>query len=233
MPSKKPKERQKYSKQQLESAIKEKRKHPDRTYAELSRFFNVPSSTISDGVKNKVLSHIPGPSTTFTNYEERVILRWILDLRRVGVVIGKRNVIAKAKKLLMAKTRSIEKVKAFSGNKWYQLFKARHPSVRNSRVQKIDPKRLDLKKEEVEKFFKTLKEILEEKNIPWNRIFNGDETPLPFSNIMKESINLSGEKSVQSASETHKQLSLLLTICADGSILKGLYIFKGNLLFDL
>ena len=78
----------------------------------------------------------------------------------------------------------------------------------------------------IREYFEQFKVLRLEHNIPSSRIFNADEIGILLSPDLSKSIEIKGKSLKLRASETHEQLTMMVTVSATGEIFSPLFIWR-------
>jgi hypothetical protein len=117
------------------------------------------------------------------------------------------------------------------GEQWVQRFLRRHPELASVRPRGIDAVRIkDTSPERLKKWFDDLEKVLAEYNIKPENIYNMDESGFAIGE--KEPgrvvINANIRQQFQAKPGRQEWVSVLECICADGSVVPPLVIFKAE-----
>ena len=119
------------------------------------------------------------------------------------------------------------------GRKWYDGFMARHPSLKDARLQALDPKRARaFNRATVDDHFTKLATFLKENDIPPEHIWNMDEKGLQLNggrkgNHTKYLIDCNSVSPYKSQSDDIRMVTVIECISTEGNCINPTFIFKG------
>ncbi|XP_053691810.1 uncharacterized protein LOC128740297 [Sabethes cyaneus] len=116
-----------YSKEDLQQALDAIDKNNLSIYR-AARQFKVPRSTLSAYKDNRNRTGRMGPSLTFTTAEEDLMVSWILDMYRKGLIIRRPDLIEAAQWILETHPRNRNCTRA-PRDSWCRGFEKRHPQI--------------------------------------------------------------------------------------------------------
>lgn len=226
----------------LQQAIVEykKRQKTSKTTSlnRVAKDFNVPRQTLKDRLDGKLprnkaheeLMHL-------TNEEEKELVHWITTLTQRGYAPRYRTVrelaeIIRNRRVLGVNDVDVQLVNydAF-GKDWVARFMSRHPQLKSARRKCIEAARLkDVSVERLTKWFDDLRGIIEEHNIEPENLYNMDETGFAIGDVeaSQRIINATIRQKFQAKPGRQEWVTAVECICADGSSLSPLIIFKGE-----
>lgn len=200
--------------------------------------FVVPRRTLYYRVKEKKKprNQAHERDQNLTHAEEKELARWITlltisgyppryeTLRRLAEIIRERRVKNSANEVQV-------KVYDKIGREWVQRFLRRHSELASVRLRSIDVVRIkDTSPERLQKWFDDLKKVLTEFNIKPENIYNMDESG--FSIGEKEAgrciINSNIRQQFQAKPGRQEWVTVVECVCADGSVISPLVIFKAE-----
>ena len=117
------------------------------------------------------------------------------------------------------------------GQQWVQRFIQRHPTLKSVISSQIESQRLsDVSKQKVNQFFDALITEMERHNIMWENVYNMDETGNALGTV--EAARVIVDSTLQTRYQVQPGYQEWVTavecICADGTIIPPLIIFKGE-----
>ena len=158
---------------------------------------------------------------------EEDLVKWIQEQRRLEIGITTNEIINKSCELL-----PIQKEKSYHALQiWCLRFLNRHSySIRS--ISHIGQKLKENSYQEYKNFYNILYALRTKLGdaIDYGNLYNMDETPIYFESVMKKTIAPIGERSVSIKTHggEHIRITLMLTICANGTKLPPLIVFKGT-----
>ena len=201
--------------------------------------FDVPRRTLYNRVtKNmKPRNQAHESDQNLTHAEEKELVRWITrltitgyapryeTLRRLAEIIRERRI---------EKTDNSEvQVKVYDeiGKDWVPRFIQRHPELASVRPRSIDSVRIkDTSPEWLQRWFDDLKKVLAEFNIKPENIYNMDESGFAIGE--KEAgriiIDANIRQRYQAKPGRQEWVTVVECVCADGSVIPPLVIFKAE-----
>lgn len=217
-------ERFRYSQETLEKALKAI-SDGVITLNKASKAFNIPKSTLSNKLSNKVpWQRKMGPSTELTFDEEKKLAEWILAKAKLGFPMHPEEVYDTVEIFLKENNRESKFIDGRPGKKWLSLFLKRHPNVTKRNSEIISKARAAVTEKAIRNWFAELDKFLEEeramdiKNDP-TRIFNTDETGVmtcPKTGLILGPKNYKNTYEIASGKEK-ESITVLCTFSADGN----------------
>ena len=181
--------------------------------------FSVPRKTLDDRVKGLVIhGKKPGVRTVPTAKEEA---SYLLYMAKQGFPLTKTMVKAFAWAIAKRSGRDGRFHPEFGpGEHWWVLFKKRHPILTLRKSDNLERSRAEaLNPEIVEEYFKLLETTLKVNNLlnTPRRLYNCDETFLPFDYTREKAVTARGTKVVYNQTQgTTEHFSLLCCASAAG-----------------
>lgn len=233
--------RQLWLEENMKQAI-EKVRLKEMTIREASERFSVPKSTLGDRLKNlsdgKEVQMRPllGNTThfvrTFNNEQEQVLYDHVKNLDRQLMPLSKDEFMKLAYQFaeqLRIKHR-FNKIKMKAGKDFYYDFMKRHPDLRLRTAESTSLQRAaGFSKEQVDRFFDKLTELMNKYKFSPSKIFNADETGVTCVQTHRLKVmSVKGKKQVGklTSAERGKNVTLLLAINASGDMfLPPLFVF--------
>jgi hypothetical protein len=172
--------------------------------------------------------------------QENVLLKWIKQLTISGYSPGHQLVKEMAEEVRSRRTYDLDDVSLNSlelppqytlGNEWVSRFIQRHPHLKVAIGRRIESVRIDgATKQVLKEWFDAYKEIVSEQKIKQENTYNMDESG--FSIGTMESTRIILDSTLRTKHQAHpgrqEWVSMIECICADGTILPPLGIFKGK-----
>ena len=199
--------------------------------------FNVPRRTLYHRVKGnkKPRNQAHEQAQNLTHAEEKELVRWIglltrsgylprySTLQRLAEIIRERRV----KETGEVQTRVYDKI----GEQWVRRFLARHPELASVRPRSIDAARVkDCTPERLRRWFDDLEKVIKEYNIKPKNIYNMDESGFAIGETEPARciINTQIRQRFQAKPGRQEWVSVAECVCADGTVIPPLVIFKAE-----
>ncbi|CAG4957072.1 unnamed protein product [Parnassius apollo] len=197
----------------------------DLSINKASKIYDIPKSTLSNKLNNKVpWQRKMGPLTQLTFDEENKLADWILTKAKLGFPMHPEEVYDTVEIFLKQNERENKFTKGRPGKKWLTLFLRRHPEVTKRNAEIISKARAAVTEEAIRNWFTELNKFLEEENAldikdDPTRIFNSDETGV--MTCLKTGLIL-GPKNYKNTYEIasgkeKESITVLCTFSADGT----------------
>ena len=187
---------------------------------------------------------ILGPSTYLSPEQETKLAFWIKSMCKIGYGKTKREIPLVVKDVLDSANVSNSKFENnLPSDSWVYSFLKRHPSISARIPEQLGTARAQVTREKIDEWFQTLQTFMkEEMNIdaesffsnPDNasRVYNLDESGFPLAGTgagarLKVLSEVGVKSVIKITPETKDQITVLATICADGSFMKPLILFPG------
>ena len=172
-----------------------------------------------------------GRKSLLTDDEQQVIVEYILEMARCGFPLSPKRLREHAEKILRARLGDAFREEGL-GKNWATRFITKHherigmywsSSLDSSRGRAVNPITKD-------DYFDLLKNIREEYNIPDELVYGADETGIQTGiGVTERVIGPTGSKiQHQQRSGNRENITVLPTICADGTTIPPTVIFKGE-----
>ena len=191
-----------------------------------SSMYNIPKSTLGDRVTGRVTfgSH-SGPTRYLSDAEEAQLVQFLCNTASLGYARTKKEVLAIVEELVSAKGKEVH-----VSNGWWESFRRRHPILTLSSAEKLSYARLVATNPHIlSSYFDLLEQTLTEYDLFTSpaRIFNCDETGLPFEHTPPHVIGIKGQKHPRAVTTGSKKNITVLACCsASGSVLPPLVIYR-------
>ncbi|KMQ88832.1 tigger transposable element-derived protein 6-like protein, partial [Lasius niger] len=188
--------------------------------------YNVPRTTLSDKLKNKVPEERKmGPETVLSAIEEEQLIRWIIVLGKAGFPVTKDHLLDSVKMLITKVGRETPFTNNRPGRHWYQAFMRRHPEISTRAPQNLSKARALVTEEKIKNWFKEIQLYYIENNftdviINPQRIFNCDKTAFFLSPKGNQVLVKKGEKTVYNFINSNEKecITTLMTGNAAGEL---------------
>jgi hypothetical protein len=204
----------------------------------IARQFDVPRSTLQDRLDGKVARNQAHEELMhLSKVEEAELVHWITTLTQRGYAPRYRTVRELAEIIRNQRVRGvnddyIQLVNYDSiGRDWVARFLSRHPELESARRKCIEAARIkDVSVERLTKWFDDLRRVIEEHNIESKNIYNMDESGFAIGDVedSQRIINVTIRQQFQAKPGRQEWVTTMACICADGSSLPPLIIFKGE-----
>jgi DDE superfamily endonuclease/Tc5 transposase DNA-binding domain len=172
--------------------------------------------------------------------QEKVLLKWIKDLTISGYLPGHRLLKEIAEEIRTKRTYDLDDASLASlelplqytlGRDWVPRFIQRYPHLTVVIRRRIESVRMDgATKEVLSAWFNAYQKVVQEQGIKQEKTYNMDESG--FSIGTMESTRIILDSTLRTKHQAHpgrqEWVSMVECICADGSILPPLGIFKGK-----
>ena len=202
-----------------------------KSIRDVAREFSVDPSTLSRHIRGKGMSMLKfnQMKQKLTVMEENVLVTFILESASIGFPLSHRQIEHYANAVLESKNgASYEPV----GKRWVFNFMDRH----HEKLQTHWSKPLDtqhaksLNPAAMESWFKIVEEFVVKLGIQKENIYRMDESGFPMAYIGKERVaGGCGTKTQHKQGGANREnVTTVITICADGTTVQPLIIFKGK-----
>ena len=194
--------------------------------------FSVPRKTLDDRVKGRVKhGSKSGVSTVLTPTEEEALESYLIYMANRGFPLTRTMVKAFAWSIAKRLGKSGQFNSEYGpGEKWWTLFKQRHPQLSLRRSDPLDRNRAEaLNSSIVNEYYDLLHTVLTDNNILNNarQILNCDETFVPLDYSREKVVTTKGAKNVYRQSQgTSEHITMLCCASAAGFPLPPLIIFS-------
>ena len=190
---------------------------------------------VNENKKPRNLSH--EHDQNLTQAEEKELVRWITRLTISGYPPRYKTLREMAEEIRKRRVKDINeagmKLVEYDdiGKDWVRRFLLRHPELASVTPESIDAVRVkDTSPERLQQWFADLEKVITEYNIKPENIYNMDETG--FSIGEKEAgrciINVQVRQKYQAKPGRQEWVSVVECICADGTVVPPLVIFKAE-----
>ena len=194
--------------------------------------FSVPRKTLDDRVKGRVKhGSKPGVSTVLTPTEEEALESYLIYMANRGFPLTRTMVKAFAWSIAKRLGKSGRFNSEYGpGEKWWTLFKQRHPQLSLRQSDPLDRNRAEaLNSSIVNEYYDLLHTVLTDNNILNNarQILNCDETFVPLDYSREKVVTTKGAKNVYRQYQgTSEHITMLCCASAAGFPLPPLIIFS-------
>ena len=224
------KQRKLWDDQDMKSAMSAVRAGQLSISAASSRF-SVPRKTLDDRMKGRVAhGSKPGVSTALSLIEEDALVSYLLYMANRGFPLTRTMVKAFAWSIAKRTGKSDRfNLQYGPGEKWWTLFKQRHPQLALRRSDSLERSRAEaLNPAIVNEYYDLLHGVLNDNGIlnSPRQIFNCDETFVPLDYSREKVVTRKGAKNVYRQSQgTSEHITMLCSASAAGLPLPPLIIF--------
>ena len=201
--------------------------------------FNVPRRTlyrrVKENTKPRNLAH--ERDQILTHAEERELVRWITRLTITGYPPRYKTLREMAEEIRKRRVKDIneEGMQLIEydriGKDWVRRFLLRHSELASVRARSIDAVRVkDTSPERLQQWFAELEKVLAEYNIKPENIYNMDESGFAIGEkeAGKVIINAEVRQKFQAKPGRQEWVTVVECICADGTVVPPLVIFKAE-----
>jgi hypothetical protein len=199
-----------------------------------AKYYGVPKSTLNDRIRRKVkMDAKPGNYTTLFKDDERALVAWAQEYKRIGHPRNPIHIRNRARELAMKREMDKETAKKCFTQTWFTDFMKQHNTkISVRKTQALEKSRAELIKEDLEPFNKVLDGVLKEHLIllkePW-QISNADESGRMLDVFQRLGIFEKRQKSAHTiVSGNREHCTLLAHIKADGTAYPPCFIFQGK-----
>lgn len=152
-------------------------------------------------------------------------MKWALEMRQIGVEISYQKLQVKAARLDADFAAKTEKQQ-------YEMI--RTLCIQNKLVRRrkthVAQEHPQATRDQAQEWLNETRPILSGPTVNKRYVINMDQTPIPFSLAGRSTLTLKGEKTVtvRASGNDKTRCTVCLTVCADGTKLKPMVIFKGT-----
>lgn len=200
--------------------------------------FNVSRQTLYDRMKGAQPRRLAQEKQqNLSHAEEKELVRWITRLTITGYPPRHKTLLEMAEEIRKRRVRNINDQSGINieytpiGRDWVPRFLRRHPELACVVTRKIDASRIKAATPEaIAQFFEELKRVLQEYNIAIENIYNMDESGFAIGEIeaSKCIINARIRQRLQAKPGRQEWVTTIECICADGTSISPLVIFKAE-----
>lgn len=194
--------------------------------------FGIPYGTLQDKLsgRRKIVAE---EATVLRKSEEEEIVVWIKNMSNMGFGRTKDELLKVVKNMLDFRGRTTSWVDNKPSEKWFRLFKQRHPSITFRKPQKLGSLRAFLTVEMVEQwhrqFVSTIKESDATILLEPQRIFNCDESGFAIDATGNRILaDLENKFTYQVGAESRTMITILACASADGKFTTPMLIYPGT-----
>jgi DDE superfamily endonuclease/Tc5 transposase DNA-binding domain len=200
--------------------------------------FHVPSQTLYDRLAGKPPRNQAHETEQLLSHaEEKELVKWITRLTITGYPPRYETLREMAEEIRKRRVKNINEdglqLVEYDdiGKQWVQRFLCRHPELASVRPRSIDTARIkDTSPERLQRWFDDLEKVVTEYNIKPENMYNMDESGFAIGE--KEAgrcvINAQVRQKFQAKPGRQEWVSVVECVCADGSIIPPLVIFRGE-----
>jgi DDE superfamily endonuclease/Tc5 transposase DNA-binding domain len=224
--------------ERLQLALKSWKKQEYPSIRKTARQFNVNDITLGRQIKGGLsIAESREPQQLLSIAEETALYLYNTRLSRQGYHPEPAVIKEMAEELRRAR---VEKINVDGiqlvvyepiGEEWVERFIGRHPLLKRARVQKIERLRVkEIYRDDVIEWFNDLDTLIWECNIKRENIYNMDETGSSIGMLQRKYVIVNKMEQAQGKIEPRRQewVTVVECICADGSSIPPLIIFKGE-----
>lgn len=224
----------------LQQAIAVYKKDPNRSLRSIARDFKVTRQTLKNRLDGKPPHNkAQEQAMHLTHAEEKELVHWITTLTERGYTPRYRTIrelaeIIRNRRVLGVNDNSIQLVNYEEfGKDWVARFMSHHPQLASRHTKCIEASRIkDVSVERLIKWFEDLDSIIKEYNIEPENIYDMDESGFAIGDIeaSQRIINVETHQQFQAKPGRQEWITGVECICADGTFVPPLIIFKGETL---
>lgn len=194
-----------------------------------ANLFQVDHNTLGRRVKGKrTQAEYAASRQKLTVAQERVLVEFIKESADRGFPLNHESIIMYGNAILQA-TQGLD---AELGRQWIWAFLDRHEAELQTHWSKpLDSQRARALNPEVTAgWFELVKKFIVDAGVPAENIYGMDESGFPPSHQGKERVvgNRGTKTQHKQGGANRENVTALVTICADGSVLKPMIIYKGK-----
>lgn len=222
----------------IQRAIRAMKKNSKLKLRKAARDFKVPRSTLQNRVNGKKPRNMAHENCMhLTHIEESELVRWITQLTERGYAPRYQTVqelaeIIRNRRVFGVNDETSELVRYEPfGRDWVPRFLARYPQLQSARRKCIEAARIkDVSEARLTKWFHDLRAVVNEHEIEPHNIYNMDESGFAIGDVeaSQRIINAEIRQRFQAKPGRQAWVTAVECICADGSFIPPLIIFKGK-----
>jgi hypothetical protein len=220
---------------------KRQKKDPNDSKSSLrcvAKDFGIPRQTLKDRLDGKVARNKAHEQLmNLTIREETELVHWITLLTQRGYApryctVRELAEIIRNRRVIGVNDDDIQLVtyNAF-GRDWVARFMSRHPQLESARRKLIEAARIkDVSVERLTKWFEDLQSVINEYDIELGNLYNMDESGFAIGDVeaSQRIINATIRQRFQAKPGRQEWVTAIECVCADGTSLPPLIIFKGE-----
>ncbi|XP_060577849.1 uncharacterized protein LOC132734964, partial [Ruditapes philippinarum] len=196
--------------------------------------YSVPVTTLYDHVRGVYKSNQRGPAKQLTQEEETSIVNYLLYMARHGLPMTRAMIRCYVVEIVKRSGRSsLYNLEKGPSDEWFRKFYKRHPELSERKAENQDRSRTRMSNPKVAtEYFTLLQKVLGENGLTDkpSQIYNCDETGWSGKEAVRTKVV--GPKTGHVFSQkvtTTDHITGHLCVCADGTFLPSMVIFKGSL----
>ncbi|KAJ2984967.1 hypothetical protein NUW54_g10310 [Trametes sanguinea] len=222
------KQARQYTEETLLDALRWYDEHPGESYKSTGELYGVPPSTLHSRHtrRNSSRGESHAHQQLLSPEEEGALCDWIEHLSYMGFPVDKDT--------LHSLVMQITGASRPPGENWHKRFLKRHPGVQLGKPFGLDPERARaFNRHTVDDYFKKLKAVIDEYNIPWSHVYNMDEKGIQRGGgrrlqRIKYFVPRGRRVNYKLRSNNLELITIIECISADGRALLPGFIFAGN-----
>lgn len=201
-----------------------------------ARIFNVPVSTLSYKLRGiRPIERKMGPQSMLGSNMENKIVKCLFTLADAGFPITKEQLMDNVTNL--AQKQEVNPFKnGRPSNKWFQLFRSRHPMISMRVAQNISRARAGVTEENLRNWFRNVEKFCETNNCTEalsdpKRIYNLDESAFFLSPEVGKVMSKKGARTVYNVSRGNDRqcTTVLMGGNAAGQLIPPMAVFKNKI----
>lgn len=226
-----------YSEHQMLCAVGEANTNPTHSLRAIAKKYNVPRATLGKKVNGThPVERRMGPKAVLGSEIENEIVKCLFTLADAGFPVRKEQFLQNVTELANKQPQNPFK-NGQPSEKWFQLFCARHPSIRMRVTQNLSRVRSAVTEENLRKWFDHVHKFCETNNCTEalgnpNRIYNLDETAFFLSPEIGKVIARRGARTVYNVTKANDRLctTVLMGGNAAGQMVPSMVVFKNKII---
>ena len=195
-----------------------------------AELYGIPPSSIHDWKNGKTSTKKIGHQTYPTEVEELALVKWCFSMLKVALCVTLNMLKCTIQTILKNAPRQHPFRDGIPGQKWWDGFKKRHPSITLRCADGLEMKRaLGLNRESTTFFYNLLEQVYSAHDFQPTHIWNADETGVSAGggNSSIKVVAKKGSKSVRhNIVDDREWMNIMTCVNAAGSSIPNLYIFK-------
>ena len=193
-------------------------------------YYGIPSSSIQDWKKGKTTSKVVGHQTYLTEVEELALVQWCFSMQKVALCVTLNMLKFTIKSILQNSPRKHPFREGVPGDKWWALFKQRHPEICLRYADGLEVRRaLGFTRKTTSAFYNLLQQVYSSQEYHPSHIWNSDETGVSAGdgNSTIKVVAKKGSRAVRFTCADNKEwMSIMTCVNTAGFHIPNLYIFK-------
>lgn len=191
-----------------------------------SREYKIPKTTLHSKFYGKYPVECKvGAPTILTKEEEDTLVKWIIEVAKVGFPVTKHQLLESVYMLLMKKKHTDpfknKEKSCLPGRHWYEGFLRRHPEISKRMTQNLVQARAQITESSIRGWFKEAETYFQKHNLldvlkDPRRTFNADETAFFLCPKGSKALALKGSRNVYQNTANNEKECLTTLIAGSG-----------------